>query len=407
MFCAYVSCVNSERSTLFTALVLVIAPAAIMFLTGHTPDPVNSDLAAYHQAFSLFFAGLNPYSPAEIMQRQCIPAPPCHPIMVWNPPIVFVTIAPFIALLPFTCLAAWSAVSSACGVGLVWLGYRFASRRGTLPPELLVAATCSSLGLLKELEMGQWSAVIAMLTVTGFALYRRNRDFMSGLVLGVAIVKPHIFFVPGVLLAVWIVRERRWRVPMGALTAVTAFGLLAELVHPGIFRLWLSRETWPDDLLGATLSSLMRGYLAAWGRPDRPWLAVVISLAGVALLGVARSWHKREPSTGEMMIAIAFNPLLAPYGHVFEQLTLLTPFAYIAGLADTGRLRRTWYLWLLTLQVIVGMGLPAALHNPPLGALPLAWFSQPIAWIIFGASLLILSPMRFCNSRPGDARHGD
>lgn len=378
---------SPRLALILTTIILTCGAVLLLFATGHVPDPARSDLAAYQEGQQLFRSGGDPYSTAAIRKFQCPGETKCHLVMVWNPPLIFVSAGPIISLLPSNFLAFWSGISMLCGIGLLCAGYRFAC--GGLPSPIVVITGClASLGLLKEVEMGQFSSVVAMATVAGVWCYFQRRDFLCGCLVAVAGLKPHIFFVQGILLTIWVVRERRWTVLITAAVIIIGESVAAELIRPGITQLWTGRETWPTDLLGATLSSLIRGWIGAHGQEDLPKLAPGLALTCAAIFAVHQRWFTAPIRMSTMVVAIGLNPFFAPYGHNFEQVLLLVPFGYIAGLTSTGELPRRTYQLLVGLLITVGLALPAAVGDPDIGQLPLSWFTPTLAWLIFTVFLV-------------------
>ena len=317
-------------------------------------DLFRSDLIAYRAASTLFFANQNPYSSVamdEIQRRAISSLQPT--LMVWNPPILFVLfgryfiadidwirfLSPLMTFISVAFLAAigWQVAASAIG----------SSRRGASTKDqfVLLVLTLSFYPLWKELLVMQFSAQLVLIILVGILLFLSGKDLLAGALLSIGLIKPHLMFLPLLLTGLWVVAGRRYQVILGAaVTTFVSFGI-AELCNRGITWKWIAREQWPVEFYGASTSSLLRILLTTL---EIPISSTASLLAPLLLLAMYVYWRGRrllKPGIPELICALAYSPLVTPYGFIFDQISLITVLAYVycQELEQTGRSSTTLY----------------------------------------------------------------
>lgn len=200
-------------------------------------------------------------------------------IITLQHPIVAVIFAPLSTLDPLTAYWLWFGISLAA-----WsLAVAFTLRATTPPPAwrlplILLAITLS--GLHWDLIHGQVGCIMALLSVAGWLLVRRQRWFAAGVVVGIlAVLK--VFLVP---LALPLLLRGRGR---------AAGGLILGAAAPALVTLpWTGWRAFPDWLaalrgvywldVGGNLS--FHAYLTrALGAVPPSWMVVGLSLLTVAV----------------------------------------------------------------------------------------------------------------------------
>ena len=287
-----------------------------------------------------------------------------------------------IALLPIALAApAWFVAQATLAlIGLVAFGRRVlgATARRDLP--LVVALAAGSQPAWVLAEGGNIAGFLLAIVGGGLALVLAGRPFAAGLVLGLLVVKPHLFllFVP--LLLLFLAR--------GAAAGVVAGGALSG---GGLFVLSLAlRPGWPAEWLVPVgrIGAAPVGRANAYGLMphDARWLGLVIVAALLLALAVWVRRH-RVPLAGRLVVALAISLLASPYGWSYDQLVLCTGAAvgvgYAATLAPGPRLRA------LVLLILVTVLLPWLLYVLAFSNGEEAWSAiSPIA--LFG-TLVVLS----------------
>ncbi len=288
--------------------------------------PIGSDFMAFYVAGKLALAGRG----AEAfdletflrVQHQLFPNVSGGGYGWFYPPPFLLVVAP-LALLPyFVALAAWLA-----GTATAWA---VTLRRAIGRP---------GAGWLMAAFPGLWMCVLqgqnGMLTSTlaaGSILLHRRRPALSGILLGLLVVKPHL----AVLFAVALMATRAWRtMAVAAATALLVLGASVAVFGPAALTGWLdglqlARVSTELGLLPWSKMPSMFAALRVLGAPVA-WAyaghAVVALGAGVAVWLVWR----RSPSLGLRGAVLMAGTFLAnPYAFDYDLVWLAFPIAWLA-----------------------------------------------------------------------------
>ncbi len=332
---------NQWGKLIISALFLSVALTAFDWLLGSRLLFQAADLSNHTVAQDIVRRGLNPYDIGVVaLQRPGLAAGDVLYRMVWNPPICFLFPGVFFLLPGWVVYALWPGVLYLSGVALAVVGWSLSNgplRAGAV----LVAAYCS-FPLMCEVYLSQISSLVALPPIIGIALFMRGRDFAAGLLMSLAVLKPHVVFLPICAIAFWTVLSRRWRVVLGGLMGVVVGAGFAELLFPGVLYWWVSREVWPVHVLGGTLSGFVRRLVLSNGGRDPVLVTLWIPLGVVLcfLLGLFK--YARTPSSVAVAWSILLNFIAAPYGFVFDQTILIVVQGYLLSSCPTqARLRGT------------------------------------------------------------------
>ncbi|MCP4685231.1 MAG: DUF2029 domain-containing protein, partial [bacterium] len=256
-------------------------------------------------------------------------------------------------------------VSSAVG-GLLWISQKLlgADARNTRLAVVLTGLILARF-YIRELELGQVNAVIA-LTLAGATWFMiRSRPCLAGLLIGLAIaLKPHaLIFLP------YLAIRREWRGCLTAIGVLVGAMLLPVLRYgpQGFLDLLVS---WKNTVSGSTPALLTNpdnvsifGAWAKWLGPEPSTSSMIIAGTVLALLGIAAviySWRVLTETVPERIrsralavegsILLMLIPLLSPQGwdHVF---LAATPGVLIL-LTSWGQLER-WKRWVLGVDLAV------------------------------------------------------
>lgn len=286
---------------------------------------VGADFLTFYAAGHLALAddGVSAWDVEALLavQRELVPAYTGHGFAWFYPPPFLLAVAP-LALLPH--LAALGVFLAATGTGWVLTLRRAIGRPGA--GWLVVAFP----GLWLCVAQGQNGLLTAALA-GGSLLALRRRPVLSGVLLGLLVIKPHL----AVLFAVALVAARAWR------TMVVAAGTAVAA-------------------LAASLAVLGREALDAW--------LGSLQFARVASESGALPWAKM-PSTFAMLRLVGI-PVEAAYAGQ----------AVVAVVAAAA----VWVVWRRTdVPALRGAALMTAtfLANPYAFDYDLAWLAFPIAWL--------------------------
>ena len=248
--------------------------------------------------------------------------------------------------LPFTLLPypfaymLWSALLLAALAGTWYLG-----APGTGPVRLIqLVAALAWLPVIYALQLGQPGLLVALGVAGSYALMRKHRQFLSGLALGVIVLKPQLgFLLPFALLA-----SGRYRAVAGAAVGIGLL-LLASAVNlgPDGIAAYAQRLSFAADVpVNRQLTlALVIGSLAA----------ARLVQGAIAIWALALVYRLRKQSPEWMFVLAILGGLLAtPYLHIDDLVMLgLAVWLY---LRIPGRPRWSW-AFLLAL-VVAAEGIP-------------------------------------------------
>jgi hypothetical protein len=303
---------------------------------------LRSDMVAYTAASHIFYSGGDPYSSSQVFELQrSMGYGEKEPILIWNPPVIFIVFGFFFILPPFLLSLTWQTLVIFSGFFLLLLGWECASsikiktEFNSSPKTLLYLCFIlfTSFPFIIDIYLIQISAVLCAIIACGMILFFRKKYFLSGLFLSAVLIKPHLAFLPVVLLGLWVLRERRFSLILGAVTGLTLAFLSAEFINHGITMKWLLRKEWPHNLLGSSTSSIFSALFQSNGMPFPFYLKTIIPIAGTVLFFLWRGRKALNPGIQEMLIAAAFSPLVTPYGYLFDQIIMLPVMGYYAAKA--------------------------------------------------------------------------
>jgi hypothetical protein len=282
----------------------------------HGRNPYSSEITAEIQ-MGFYGRKLDPNRSGEWRDQQRF-AYPLYAVLFLAPTVKF----PFETVRPF--LVVFLLVSS---VIAIWAWFRAVG----VPPDALIFASAFLLYFgnwqaMEAIHLHQLSLAIAALIAVGVAAYVHGRFALSGVLLGLAMIKPQLA-IPFVgwlglcALSRWY--ERRWFV----LAYASVFGLLllaAQVMMPGWF--W----HWRDSA---------RAYVE-YVDANTPILTMIIGkyagIAGTVAIGVAAMWicwrlRKADTDSPEFRAMVALvaccTVVLPPVWHYYDQVLLLPAVA--------------------------------------------------------------------------------
>jgi len=300
---------------------------------------------------------------------------------VWpfvRPPVYAIVMAP-LALMPFpVAFWVWMSAQSAVLLGCwAWAGRRFG-------PEAAVWGALFFAGPLGIMH-GQDCALFLALLCGAFALGERKRMFLCGLVLGLGLLKFHLFLLWPLVLLV----QRRWRMLAGLAVCGLGQGLLSLVIigwsglgEYAAFILHLDRYYSPIKNID------LNAILLNAGISSQPFLIVLTALVVGLVLWCSR---RTGPLWITFTLATAGSLLIGPHVYTYDGTMLLLP------------------IWcVLSLSRFRVAGLTAATICTPIAAIasscgpPLAGF-MALALFVFVAGVCLESLRNDHKERPGDA----
>ncbi|MHB1357081.1 MAG: glycosyltransferase family 87 protein [Anaerolineae bacterium] len=311
------------------------------------------DFQQYWGAARVLLAGDNPYDAVTLANMEATSGIVQERVRMWNPPYTLVLALPY-AVLPFGLAAlAWLATSAlvaiACGAALWRLFGPRVDQRYWLGMIIAIAY----LPTLQTLQMGQISAwLLAGITGFLFAL-RTRRDTLAGAALVFVAIKPHVSFLFLFAAVWWIVRERRWRVLLGASAAMAVACAIVGFISPAVFGQYL-RATGELPLYWrtATLGTWLRTVFGA----EQYWLQFAPSIVGLILFVIWMIYHKRSWDwCRQAPVLLLASTVCTAYGWGYDQMTLLPVVALL--LASFSSLPSLHRMLLVAVYMLAQLGL--------------------------------------------------
>jgi hypothetical protein len=219
---------------LAAALVFALAAALVAF-PDLARDPHNNDFTAFWAAGRLVLDGKNPYDAANLLAvERTLGWQPEVPLMIWNPPWFLSVLMAFGSVDFVAARSVWLVFQLMLTLGCAIALWRF--YRGPSKWELAAVLVASVFApLFMSMKYGQFGP-LCLLGLTAFLeLQERRRDFLAGLFLSLATMKPHLVYMVWPALLVWSIASRRIRVLLGFTIAFLAFATIPLLPNPHVY----------------------------------------------------------------------------------------------------------------------------------------------------------------------------
>ncbi|MGN6734631.1 MAG: glycosyltransferase family 87 protein [Candidatus Binatia bacterium] len=188
-----------------------------------------NDFVEYWAAAKLLLAGGNPYSPTEllIMERSIGWSQP-EPLVMWNPPWTLPLIMPLGVLGYDTAQLTWFLLHSLIifvGAKVLWQSYAGDPKNARYSLLAVLVFPPVYFALL----LGQIGPLI-LLGIIGFLFFAQKKAWLfAGASLSLVSIKPHVSYLLWIALIFWVLKEKLWRLALGAAVA----GLLLVLMPLG------------------------------------------------------------------------------------------------------------------------------------------------------------------------------
>lgn len=239
------------------------------------------------------------------------------------PAFTALVFAPLSALSFAQAYLAWLAVNLALLSALAALAWRSLARVDRAARVAFVAGSVISTPVLRVLTGAQVDLFVVAALAGCYALVRTGRPFRGGLLLALALVKPHLLLGALALLAV----RRQWRALAGL--ALAAAPLLAS--YPASSTDHGVAADKMVNLRGLVVGLTGSGDMRLW----LPLLAVIAAVCVYAALGV---WRSRPAGDAQSWALAVVLPLIcSPHVHAYTLVLLFVAGGlYLLARADAG-----------------------------------------------------------------------
>jgi len=301
--------------------------------------------------------------------------------------------------LPFTWLdlAAASRLMSVLQVlallTAILIAIRAAPWPSTTPRGARAAVTLAALAgvpTLVLLLLAQLDGVCALGLAGAYAAWRRDRNFVAGLLLGITVlgVKPHL----ALGLAVFMLARRDWRALGGFMASACVVGLTALAVGgPSAITGFIAASTASLSSTPANQTIGLPGLVASWLGGTEAAVALDVVLIGVCLAACVR-FGVRSRSTHhfelDLLGVTALSLALSPHLYVYDLVLLAPAFAWSMAIAARAE-RSAWpgratlagiAAWIVG-NLVVQLDVGNAAMAPPGRVAPLALVAVAVvAW---------------------------
>jgi hypothetical protein len=338
-------------------------------ITGNNPR--GRDVVSFWAAGRQIVQHTNPYDSASILkiERSVGFSDQSQVLLMRNPPSALCLVVPLGLFGLRAGALIWSLLLLAAfvlSVHMLWamlgrprnkmhyLGYSFA-------PALLCI-------------LGGQTALFALLGLTLFLRFHRNRPFVAGLSLWLCTLKPHLFLPFAAVLILWIVLSRSYRILAGALLAIAASSLAAWLLDPAVWTQYaqMMRTSGIEREFIPCLSVAMRFALHQQTMALQYLPALAACLWAIPFYWQRRTrWDWMQDGALLMLVSI----LASPYAWITDQ-ALLVP-ALLVGVYRATTRAQLGLLALASAAIEIAQLLGSNLHSALyLWTTPfwLAWF---------------------------------
>lgn len=363
--------VKSKRPT--TAMVAMLCCVTLITATYSLVHPIH-DFVEYWTTAHLFTAHQNPYSLAEVFQKEkTFGFEQSIPIMLLSPPWALPLVAPlgFSHSYGLACFAWMTTLILAVGFSsLLLMNVYFGDLR---IPE--ISDTTFYRGLfaftfypvLLCLRYAQ-TAPFMLLGLAGFLYFeKKGKHVWAGFFLSLTLIKPQLLYLVWLALILRSFQRKRWKILLSAITVTAMLSAIAVTVNPRIFHQYLELTNSP--YMQAYASGVTAGIRKLFGGIGTFWIQLVPPAAG--LVWFANYWRRKRSNWSwaeELPLLVTISVLTSAYGWLFDQTLLALPVIAVAAEAAhrKGSLPRN----LVVLYTALNLGLMLAMPFPTLNLLP-------------------------------------
>lgn len=352
---------NKTFRQLFLWVLLIVCGYVLARLAPTLSKPEylpSDDFVQFWAGGKLDLQGENPFDPQKIEQAQIAAggqASGSYTISIMlNPPWAIPFFIPF-SLLDYPSGRLYWLIFS---IALLVISSQFLWRIYSGNPKqrwfaLLVVFIFAP--TISVLEVGQ-IAPLVILGITGFLYFATSRpnDWLAGVFISIASIKPQIAFIFWIALLFWVIKQHRWSILVSSSITILLLTLIAMAFNHHLLQQYLGMfqtygiSEWANPTIGAYLRYF-------WFGTYKFWLQFLPSLLGG--LWFSYYWYLRNKSWNwveELPIVLLVSQITSPYTWTYDQVIL-----YPAIIQVTVWMLQDWKRWSTLFLSIVFLGISA------------------------------------------------
>jgi hypothetical protein len=282
------------------------------------------DFSAYWSAAHLFITGDNPYDQVAMTSLQQSISTEGYSqggssLNVWNPPWLILILAP-LGVLPYKIAFLTWFFCNTVVIGIIiiisWQMCAGTQRsRGiliTFIAGFLFAET------LSYLVIGQITGLVSLGMVLAIWWLDHKVDLLAGAVLLLTLIKPQISFFFLLILMIWILQNRRWKVIIGLIIALSTTLIIFWIIDPSWIKDYFSLIS--NLPYSSTYTSTFGSFIASIFHINIFYFsALILILLIKPFLHIVR----RDGWLTTMNLSLLVSLPLSPYGFSFDQIVIL------------------------------------------------------------------------------------
>ncbi|MBP9837113.1 MAG: DUF2029 domain-containing protein [Proteobacteria bacterium] len=292
-----------------------------------------NDFIEYYSAHTLYERSENPYDANKLFEeQQRLGQHDSRPLMMWNPPWIFVVLKPVLIWNFSQAIKIWLVINFALGVSslfLIWNTY--SNKKEDL--FLGALALCIFLPFFFNIKLGQLGAFLCFLLCLYLWAFKNGHKFLTALSFFLFTLKPHIFFLHAIYLLYYLHKTKDYKLLSNIVLVGVIFISLTYLDNPSAISFWLRSfsentsnplvinvESWQT----ATVVNLLRNIVSALTGNFSPVLLVLVP--GISAIAFLYFLIRRGGSfnyIANFPTLVLLNYLASPYGWIFDQMILL------------------------------------------------------------------------------------
>jgi hypothetical protein len=325
--------ITIHRKTIYRLFVWVLLIGSILILvhlapTLSKPEYLPSDdFIPFWTGGKLNLQGENPFDPQKIEQLQIDAggqASGTYTISIMlNPPWTVALVMPFGLLNYQISRLAWLIVS----VLLVLLSSQLLWRiYAGIPNQrwLAILVVFIFAPTISVLEVGQITAFV-LLGITGFLYFNvsKRNDWLAGVFLALASIKPQVAFIFWIALLFWIIQQHRWIIILSISVTILSLTSIALIFNPHIIQQYIfSLQTYQMlDWASPTIGAYLRFF---WFGSDKFLLQFLPPLLGI--FWFIYDWFRHYKSwnwANELPLLLLISQITTWYTWTYDQVILV------------------------------------------------------------------------------------